>query len=73
MEPTVCTYGKQCTLRNNNFSILINKKTQSGTNSTSGGKFNGWKLNNIIYQDGATVTNLTDIDGGQVTLEATWK
>lgn len=74
MEPTVCTYGKQCTLRNNNFSITIHRKTQSGTGtSTSGGNFNGWKLNNIIYQNGATVTNLTDIDGGQVTLEATWR
>ena len=64
MTRTTGTYDKNVQLTENNF-----------VNSDSNYAFAGWSTTpngNVVYVDGATVTNLTDIEDDEIDLYAVW-
>ena len=55
-----CTYDTNCTLTSNGF-------------TKTGYEFDYWSNGSNTYTNGATVKNLTSVNGGTVTLTANWK
>ena len=62
MDNVSAKYDQSVTLPNNAFTL-------------AGKKFQGWATAEngpVVHQDGASVKNLTDVNGGEVTLYAVW-
>ena len=79
MSPMSCYYGSTYELNSNAYKriyILTYDKNYTGASSSDISvpcTFLYWSCNNSTYKDGASVSNLTSINGGSVTMYAQWE